>query len=238
MTRILHCHEFHVARDPSEASRMERARNSWRSLGFESRPYGRYRRSAKDVGDSRELPFLVDCLADGVRDADERDIVLFTNSDIIIHPSLPGFLRLFIAIHECCTAMRVDFQQGSVPDLNILDYEDIGARGQPHLGRDLFAASAAWLMANWDELPDSIIGAPEYDLQLAAMVRQSKGFETTRKNIDTVIPCCELPKGLILHEAHRGQWETLPESTPSHRWNRAQFQKWANEHAPEMRVPL
>jgi hypothetical protein len=103
------------------------------------------------------------------------------------------------------------------------------------MGRDLFAATKVWLLAHWDEIPDAILGAPAYDLHLAALVRHKVGQKTTRQNIDQVMVCAELPNGYVYHQHHVSQWASLPQNTPSHVRNGEQFKKWAAVHQPHLK---
>lgn len=235
---IYHVVERHPEANEYRRKQKQRAWDSWAALyndGVIPLHYNDYKRTSKIVGDNRNLPFLKDVLARASEVAMPDDIILWTNDDNLLHPELPRMLRMFLAIYGACTAMRVEYRQP--PNLS-LPPETVAREGQPHLGRDLFACTAQWLADAWDELPDFLLGAPEFDLCLAAMVRRKRRFHTTRQNIATIIPCCELPPGYLVHEVHPSQWSQLPESNPAHVWNRRNFETWARHYAPEIKVPL
>lgn len=237
--KIIHCVERHPERDPATKARKEKAWKSWEVLyqqGVIPAHYENYVRDARSIGDPRDLPYLKDVLAHGMAMAGEDDIICFTNDDNILHPDLPKALRLFVDLFEAGTSQRREFH-GAYPDEPATP-EMIVLQSGHHMGRDLAFFSKRWLMAHWDELPDFILGSPVFDLCLAAMVRKSKGFGTTRQNIEIHNPVCELSLGYVSHLAHDPVWNALPLSTPSTAHNHKCFETWAKVYAPEVKTPL
>lgn len=233
---IYHAVEMHDWPAGADSQRRKRAQESWQLLyatqGVVPVHYREYKRTAKDIGDSRDLPYFLDVLTPALDTAkDGNEIICFTNDDIILHPQFTATLRRHVAIWNVCTSHRCEshkrFDLNATPD-------DWVAQSQIHMGRDVFAAKASWLREYWGHLGDFILGAPIFDLHLAAIVRRSKHFVTTRQNLETVIPCCELPRGMVGHEAHHSVWSTLPAHTPAHAHNSRLFREWASKWLPQL----
>lgn len=227
----------------AERARRDRAFASWERLAKHTDNGGgdfttliytedKYARNARQIGDPRNLPFLKDILAFAMSAAWEGTIICFTNSDIHLHPELPSALRLHCGIWGACTAHRAEFRN-SIPDPK-QSPEAWSEAGGRHMGRDLFAATREWLVSNWEDIPDAIIGAPMYDLHLAALVRHRVGHPTTRKNLEERVVPAELPLGYIGHEYHDPTWSKLSPNTPSHLHNTYLFRNWTLKHQPTL----
>lgn len=236
--KFFHSVEVHPDRGEAESRRKKVARDSWQTLysrGMVPCPYSEYKRTARDIGDARDLPFLKDVLEPALAQANPDDCIVWTNDDIILHPELLDILRVQVGIWDACTSMRVEFKTETVPHLTSSP-EEMAARGEVrHMGRDLMAAKASWFRRHWNELPDAIIGAPAFDLHLAAFVRHTLGHRTTRQNIADRIPCCELPHGYVIHQHHPSVWAALPQNTPSHVHNGRLFREWSAKALPELK---
>lgn len=235
LRKLIHAVETKYAARPDEAPRFQSARKSWDALyarGVVPAHYKDFVRDSGDIGD-RALPYLKDVLKQGMDMAEPDDIVFWTNGDNVLHPDLPEMLQMFVSIYDVCTSHRCDFEPGQMPSLK-LSPREIDAKSPWHMGRDLFAATKRWLVTHWSEIPDAILGAPMFDLHLAAIVRDHKGYGTSRENVEKLIPCCDLPRGYVLHEAHNSQWTNLPPSTPAHLHNSKFFREWAAVHCPNL----
>lgn len=231
---IFHCVEFHTPVTVAEAQRQNRAWETWAALigpQFRTLRLEQYPRTAKSIGDSRALPYLKDVLRLGIEAAGPEDIIVFTNSDIHLNLELPKVLNLHLSIWGACTAHRAEFH-GQIAKGSPEQWSEAGMK---HMGRDLFAATKEWLTRNWDEVPDAILGAPMYDLHLAALVRHKVGHPTTRQNLEQVVVPAELPQGYISHEHHDPTWSRLPTTTPSHRHNQMLFKEWSMKNQPSIR---
>ena len=233
-SRILHAVETHEIKDEKERERIKRAQTSWRSLyrsgGAAPCHYTRYTRTAESIGDTRGLPFLKDALLEALCEARKKDIIMLTNDDIILHPLLPATLMRQIRLYDACSSHRCEFHYAPMPSLECSP-DVFACRAEWHMGRDLFAFSKPWLEDNWDDIPDFILGASDWDLCLAAMIRHKKGFDTTKNNYLEIIPCCELPLGYVIHEWHQSRW-SLPDnvnSAPSQIHNRRLFRQWCHK---------
>lgn len=233
-TRILHAVERHEIKDEKEKERHAKAEASWAVLYRKGRAapchYSRYARDAREIGDNRQLPFLKDVLLAARSKARKKDVIMFTNDDVILHPRLPEMVIRHIKLYDACSSHRCEFHYAPMPSLDCSP-DVFASRAEFHMGRDLFAFSRDWLERNWDDIPDFILGASDWDLCLAAMIRYKKGYDTTRQNYLEVIPCCELPLGYVIHEGHPAHW-ARPENidtAPSQIHNRRLFREWSHK---------
>jgi hypothetical protein len=230
-----HAVEIHDDRGMEESSRKAIARKSWDFLyntrGVLPCHYTNYVRTAQSIGDQRPLPFFKDVLAQAMEKANPKDIIIFTNDDVILQNGTAEAVEIYCSIWGACTAMRTDFKRETAPPPNMAP-EDIAAKGERHLGRDLFAATKEWLTANWDEIGDFILGAQLWDLAIAALVRSKVGHKLNRKNMEERVTCAELPNGYVYHQHHQPLWASMPGMNPAHRHNSECFKKWAAVHDP------
>lgn len=229
MIAIYHAVEMHHWPPGTDAGRRRRAQESWQttlySQGVEPVPYRKYKRDARIIGDNRELPFFLDVIEPALdKCQDANDIVLWSNDDLVFHPQFVGALKRHIEVWDVCTAHRCEADQRFDLEASPDDWQAVS---RAHIGRDVFAAKASWLHQFWGHLGDWVLGAPHFDLHLLAIVRRAKGFITTRQNLETVFPGCELPKGYVAHEAHENRWGQLPATSPGHLHNARLFQSWA-----------
>lgn len=237
MPKFFHAVERHEDRGIVESERKNWARQSWEALyrtGMIPCHYTDYKRTSRDIGCDRNLPYLKDVLAHAMGGAEPDDCVVWTNDDVILHPLLLDALRTHVGIWGACTAMRTDFRHEPCPPLS-LSPEELASKGERHMGRDLFAAKKSWLEKYWNELPDFVLGAEQFDLCLAAFVRSKVGHKLTRQNMDQVCTPAELPHGYVLHQWHRSVWAELPPNRPSAVHNRKLFRDWAAVNLPELR---
>lgn len=239
-SRIIHVYESHHETNVTTLARQSKAHGTWRTLyaqGVVDCAYSHYVRVSNSVGDPRGLPFLKDCIAHGLSKCEsESDICMWTNSDSLLHPSLPSALRMFCAIYEVCTAQRREFKNG-YPDGQYSIDQIVGMSG-PHLGRDLFAATKRWFIKHWDQIPDFLLAASEFDLCLAAMVRTQKLHQTTHQNLFERVQCCEIPQGYISHESHDPEWNRVGRNNAANSYNHHLFKKWAEKYSPSTPVPI
>lgn len=233
--KIWHAVERHV-----EVTVHTRKLDAWRSWDdlyasgkFIPAHYTTYLRDARSIGSSRELPFLKDVLSHAMNNASDEDIICFTNDDIHLHPELPTALDFYVSVYGAVCSQRCDFKMkvpvGSSPD-------EVARRGGKHLGRDLFAFTKEWLEENWGNIPDFIIGASDFDLCLAAMIRLKRGISTDRKNIVENYFPSELPRGYISHIEHKAKWTEpdIENKDASQIWNRRLWREWAAKHLPDL----
>ena len=234
--RIFHCCERHEG--PPDA-RKDAAWRSWDTLyeqGVTPCHYWKHQRDARAIGDKRSLPYLKDVLGMAMQRADAEDVICFTNDDVVLHPKLIPHLRAHVAIFEACSAQRCDFANGDMPSLN--ESPDVFAeKGARHMGRDLFAFTKSWLEQHWSDIGDFILGASDWDLALAELIRLDHGIVSTRPSIEEIIHPAELRRGYVAHTLHESAW-VRPDnvrSAPSQKHNRALHRAWAAKHLPGLR---
>lgn len=227
--KIYHAFEYHEEKNENTRKRRNKALNSWNVLygnGVIANPYPKYIRDARSIGDTRALPYLKDVIKHALDMSEPEDIVFWTNDDNVLHPQLPDMLRMFISIHDCCSSQRLDFE--TIPSMEASPDEMV-TKGQTHMGRDLFGATKRWWLEHWDNIGDSILAAEIWDIHLASYMRKTKGFDSTRQNLESIIPCVELPRGYVLHEKHQSYWTRDPKNV-SNVHNKKLFKEWANAH--------
>ena len=240
--RLIHCVERHDALNDNETRRKEIAVRSWQAIYDQGVIACHllekdYPRSARDIGEKRNLPYLKDVLAAAtdIADADD-DIIFFTNDDNFLHSELPALLRYHVSLYDCASAQRCEFKHTAMPNSKSSP-EAFANLSNRHMGRDLFAFTRKWLEAHWDEMPDFVLGCSEWDLCMAAMVRNHFGIKTTRGNLEQPIFPAELPLGYVSHLWHFAAWMNpqYVDVSPGQRWNREAFFEWAKQHAPHLK---
>jgi|GEM_PF-1105418 len=237
--RIFHVWEKHDETNQSEANRKGVARSSWKSLydqGVIPVPLEVYPRDSRSFGEPRTLPFLKDCIEPAMKQADPDDIIFFTNDDNWLHPKLPEALRYHVALHDCCSSQRCEFHYRPMPPPSASP-EEFSAMGEPHMGRDLFAFTAKWLRERWAVIPDFVLGASDWDLCIACIIRIHFGIQSTRKNLEECIHPAELPRGYVSHQYHPPYWNRASYCNfgPAQLHNRKAFFEWSRDNAPHLK---
>jgi hypothetical protein len=236
--KLIHCVERHTESNPKEQVRKAIAQVSWDVLyadGVVPAHMWNYPRNALSIGDIRPLPFLKDLLRFGMDQAGDDDIIFWTNDDNYLHKDLADLLRFHVAVYDVCTSQRIEFKNSSFPSTpkppHIWKEFDSG-----HMGRDLFAATKRWLLKHWEELPDFILGASDFDLCLACMVRRHFNIEPTRANIEGTMWPAEIERGYVAHQYHTPKWRDPDNihSGAAQRWNRDKFRVWAKDRLPNL----
>lgn len=239
--KIIHCAETHGKNELEP--RKQQAQASWQVLykaGVIPAHLDEsvYPRSAQAIGDIRNLPFLKDVLALGLKAAAApEDIIFLTNDDNYLHRGLPEYLRIHVGLYDCCCSHRCEFRRAKLPQDDAAPWMFCAMSDVPHIGRDLFAFSKAWLDRHWTEMPDFILGASEWDYCLAAMIRLHFGLRTDRKSIERAEFPADIERGYVSHVSHMPFWASSNnlDSAPSQRHNRLLFRNWSRQHAPKMR---
>lgn len=238
--RIFHAVEIHNETG-ANAARKARTQVSWKVLydgGVIPAHYVKYERSALAIGDKRDLPYLKDVLAFAMKQANGPDIIMWTNDDTWLHREIPAVLRIHCSLWGACASHRVDLIRGAALPDSTTPVRDLSHTGQGHMGRDLFAFTKYWLESHWDMIPDFILGASEFDLALAFMIRQSLGLDCQRSSLEFVRWPAELEKGYIVHEAHSAYWARNDNisTAPSQLHNRKLFADWVKQFIPSVRI--
>lgn len=218
--RFYHVVERHTQRSAEDDARVMTAVRSWIELYKTGKvtpchlwEYD-YPRSARALGDRRDLPYFKDVIAEGLcRAKRDDDVIVWTNDDTVLHPTVLNSLEAKLKVVPCVGSFRVNFDKVSEADLKeppatLLQRGEKNIDGSLRLdlGRDLFAWRKSWLVEHWLEIPDFLLGELEFDIVMAVMVRREAGVFTDKRNVLQVMPQCELEKGLVLHQKHTRQW--------------------------------
>lgn len=194
---------YHAASIFGQESRHLRAYQSWKKLlerGMVGVYRDKYDRDASNIGD-RPLPYLRDVIRPALDRMDDHDVLIWSNSDVELMPETLDWARNHVGTYSAAS-MR---------------------RDADHIGRDLVAGTKAW----WQKLPyDPLIGAHQFDLLLAALIRKERGVVSTLKNMETDFFPCEY-RTLIRHESHQESW--TPDS-PSGRYNADLFSQFLKDN--------
>ena len=194
-----------------------------------------YPRSAKDIGDVRDLPYLKDVLQNAMDQASDSDIIMFTNDDNWLHPSLADYIHFHVSVYGPCSSQRCEFKQCQIPRSPTVD--ECCKLSESHMGRDLFAFTKAWLLDMWEEIPDFILGASDWDLCMALMIRLHHGKPVERESIEPTYFPAEIPRGYVSHQWHEAYW-TRPDNeseAQSQVHNRTLFFQWAKANVPSLK---
>ena len=235
--RFIHCYETHGTRNAREV----RAQSTWEvmhnALGWIPVPFGEpYPRDSKAIGDPKGVPFVNDALAKALVEANsDMDIIVLTNSDIILLPEIERDILGVLARSPAMCSSRRD----------IKDFSEV--KRQPdsprhlHAGRDLFAFRAWWLRKLLAEMPLMFIGRNDWDNLALNIIRRETG---------TLIPGgwghtqsfpvadCEIASPNVMHEDHL-PWADNPEKTKltSNQWNWANIGTWQRKYLPTLTFP-
>lgn len=235
--KLFHVVEIHP--QPEDA-RKKFAADSWRVLydRGEMIPvhYNDYVRDARtSIGDKRDLPFLKDVLGMAMDLAEPEDIIAFTNDDNTLHTSAPTLIKEYVRQYKAVAWRRCEFRPGHHPALDA-PISEWSMKSLGHIGHDLFAFTKEWLTDNWNELPDFILGASEWDLGLALMIRRYHKIKSTRIDISQNVFPAEPPQGPVGHENHVSHWMEghNKESAPSQKHNRNLVRAWMTSYLPSL----
>lgn len=233
---IYHACERHGSFDAREERRKSMARATWEVLysqhGVIPAHLSAWFRSAKAIGDPRDLPYLKDVLGFAMKNAGDDDVIMLTNDDLWLHPDLPDVLKFHVSLYGACASFRCEFD--GQPEMKNNRYVSMSNS----VGQDVFAFTKHWLTEHWQEIPDFIVGASEWDWCLTAIIRQSLGIQTTTENIRTPIWPAEIETGYVAHQAHRPAWihPDNVHAAPSQAHNQRLFSEWASMNMPEFRL--
>jgi hypothetical protein len=230
--RVWHAVERHEYAQPDK--RVMAAWASWDTLYADGSllpsHLWNYPRSAKSIGDTRDLPYLKDVLLHAMNQAADADIIMWTNDDNLLHGEVADYVKFHVSVFGPCTSFRSEFR-GLVPSLRLPPRQwDFGT--SKHMGRDLFAATKEWLVRHWGELPDFLIGCSDFDLCLATWVRNQYGYTTTNQNIAEAKFPADAVRGHIGHQYHNSHWSRPDYGNVSagQKHNRRLFREWAAKY--------
>lgn len=203
---------IHVTDIHGHSERHKRARASWEIPILTMQTYPR---TSTTIGDNRCLPYLKDLLSHGMAAVkSDRDIILWTNDDIGYAQELPGWCASHVGFWGAAS-MR---------------------RNTPHMGRDLFAFTRGWLRKHWAQIPDFLLAAPYWDIVLAAIIRQARGINSTKENMELDFFPCETAHRYALHEDHPSSWAGKNEYVyPANLHNKKLFLDYCRTQMPGLK---
>jgi hypothetical protein len=173
-------------------------------------PIFKAHRDTQSIGHHKALPFLKDILKLALYLSEPGDSIIWTNSDIGMDPKVADWAER-MKHHGIVTMRRNE---------------------KAHCGRDLFLFSHEWLMANWNEIPDYCLGAPIFDLGMAALARKHHGMKARMSNIGIDFLPSDAVERFCLHEPHPQTWDN---DSPAARHNGACFAQWLKTHASHIK---
>lgn len=147
--------------DEDAKRRNEEAFATWPMLNARLIPF-KHSRGSKQIGDTRDMPFVRDMIDAGFNSGTERTVII-VNNDIRVDPKLSDSIKRSCDSHGCWWAYR------------------IGDPGHPtDQGADLFAMTRHWWMMHRHLFPDMLLGYWWWDNLLARMMRWSGCYERER----------------------------------------------------------
>jgi hypothetical protein len=181
----------------------------------------------------QQLPYLKDLLRSALDQSSPDDIIMWTNDDVWIHPAIVEELMFKVPVYDAVSSHRCEMESVSAypkihyPPSVFAERRFTGRNARP-IGRDMFAFTSRQLEKWFDEIPDFILGASEFDYCLAQMIRRHHQTEWNHQNIGNVIFPSELEIGYICHTAHAAFWMNSNNinSAPSQIHNRTLYSKW------------
>lgn len=212
--KLVHVYsDFPVAE--KDAARYAKARASWAAerAGFHGWvdcpvPDAAVRCSAKEIGDTRNLPFIKDLIEEGMKHTKiVSDIVILTNSDVGVTRGMTERLRRLCAVRGAAFGYRFDFD--SVPEEGL---DAVGvSRGKFLGGLDLFAFTRGFWEQHKDKFPDSVLGCAGWDLHYRDVVKSLRGGEIY---------------GSHWHVLHPAPWQKLGPDNPGNAHNGRLYAKF------------
>lgn len=210
--KVIHVFERHGELNVRERA----AQSTWEKTGWVLKPFDKYPRDARSIGDKRDLPFMRDCLEHGLRDASDADTIVLTNSDVSIGSEVQSELARIMARGVVATCRRVDV--GPAPN----------DTPRLHTGRDLLAFRAGWLRRHLSQIPDFILGASQWDSWATQFSRRLVGAAPQiSENAFGHVPDCEVNPTLqgVTHVRHRAYW-LQNQNAPSEVHNDRLYREW------------
>lgn len=223
--RVFHVVDYWMPPEPhKDRPRLLGARRSWEQVMAKDRAWHMVyheaktaKRSARDLGDDRDLPYITDVFDYGVGQARKQQpkgdpIVCFTNADIGLCPEAPDVVRRAAAVAAFGFARRREVTHMekvyTVNDLRV---------SEDHPGSDLFFFRCSWWEKNKSKFPD-LCAAEGWDFVLRhIMLKQNPGCQ--------IMSC-------IYHGRHKSEWSSGDNinTAPSQLHNRRLCTKWAKDN--------
>lgn len=196
---IYHFYTSYAPSDPDTARRHRVAQLTWPRQPWRDRPIGdaQLPRLWRERG--RQYPYVRDLFDAGCAGLPDGDIVVFTNTDILVRGDACPVMAEALQNWDACYAFRRDFHHRFDTPIPDRDFE----KGLPYAGSDLAAFRAGWWRDNREEMPDMVIGFEAWDTVLRQLIEETN-------------PGSEPLRDIICHERHGSYWEN-----PEHRYKLA-----------------
>jgi len=236
--RLFHITERHEETNIDTANRKRACNDSWDAIYATGKVLPvhmwKYPRDAREIGEPRALPYLKDLLKMAMEQADDNDLIFFTNDDNILHLDLPEMIRFYGSVYDACSSQRVEIKHAVAT--RALNPVEMAKNAQPHFGRDLFVFKKSWLVKHWDELGEPILAAANWDVMMTALIRLYHGIKSDRASFLKHIFPAECPKGYIFHISHESAWAKsgYVHTSPANLHNGKIFKDWAAKNLPDL----
>lgn len=172
--------------------------------------------TSKEIGDTRQVPYINDLLGYAFQKPDE-DIIVWSNLDISLVPEAARVIRRKLETGPCCFARRVDVDNAR----KVLFRSDLHHM-TTHGGTDLFAFRAGWWKANHQLMPRMFIACEAFDFVLRRIMLAQR-------------PLAEITPTICYHEKHDAFWakdENVKEN-PAQAHNRKLAVEWCKTNGFE-----
>jgi|APTNR8051073442_1049403.scaffolds.fasta_scaffold00075_24 hypothetical protein len=203
--RILHVHPSPTLSGDA-LRRHQTAARSWARAGaWETLPCAPAR-TARNIGDRRDLPYMRDLIAHAIEaSSSDEDIVVVSNSDVCVVPNMTTEIRKAIARYGAFFTHRWDFE-GPV------DHVVSPSSGKWYPGSDLFGFTVHWWKAHGEAYPDLIAGAEFVDCVLRQLIKKHCGNDAEIH-------------AAVYHEKHVSVW-VQDRNSPSNLHNQKLAAAW------------
>lgn len=172
--KYYHVVNIYDEKNNAEAARLGRAARTWsdvamsagnRFIGVYGKEYGR---SAKDIGDTKDMAFVKDVIATAEDGTGEDSWFVLTNADSCLCSDLISILDALP--EQLVWSNRYDVDK---PMKNTLNQQQILDRGTHHRGLDLMAGPISVWKSLWvDRYPDMLLGYEAWDAVMIMMLGQ------------------------------------------------------------------
>ena len=180
-----------------------------------------YGRSARDIGDERDVPFVSDVI-ESARDevTDPSEIVILTNADSCLAVETVELISAKLQDDGACWSNRWDIDKAMRTQLSV---SQIKERGESHRGLDLLAFRWKWwedvLLAG--EYGDFSMGYEAWDAIFILMLGGER----------QIVP------SVVYHENHQTPyWARNRTTSRGNLWNRSLARKWIDSHGMSVRA--
>jgi hypothetical protein len=133
------------------------------------------KRDSTSIGDI-SLPFVRDMIEIGMNEAEDDDIVVISNADILLIPKITEKIINICKNLGSLYSHRYDFEKIE----KLLETENEITQGKKYLGCDFFAFSKKWWVSNEHLFPDMVLGREAWDMIYRRAIKENGGGELDR----------------------------------------------------------